>query len=132
MTRIGTWLALAALVASGVAQAAPVRPAIISLAQLRARMKQHQGRPLLVHVWASWCAPCVKELPLVGQLVRDARARGVEVLSVSLDNPSAAAQVARVLDRKGGAALTRLIVRMDQLDAVIAQLDPDWEGEIPA
>lgn len=132
MNRIGTWLALAALLASGAAQAAPVKPAVISLAQLRARMKQHQGRPLVVHVWASWCAPCVKELPLVGQLVRDARTRGIEVLSVSLDNPSAAAQVARVLDKNGGATLTRLIVRLDDQDAVIAQLDPDWEGEIPA
>jgi thiol-disulfide isomerase/thioredoxin len=129
-----TWLALslAALLAGGAAQAVPVRPEIISLAQLRATMKKHQGRPLVVHVWASWCGPCVREMPLVARLARDARARGIEVLSVSLDAPTAAAQVARVLDQKGAAAITRTILRMDDQDAVIAQLDPDWEGEIPA
>jgi cytochrome c biogenesis protein CcmG/thiol:disulfide interchange protein DsbE len=134
MTRRGTWLAalvLGALLAGGAA-AAPVKPAVISLADLRAAMKKHQGHVLVVHVWASWCAPCVHELPLVARLVRDARARGIEVYSVSLDSPRAAARVAQVLDRDGGDAIDRLILRLDDQDAVIAQLDPGWEGEIPA
>lgn len=132
MSRIATVLALAAFLAAGSAGAQAVRPKVISLAQLRANMKQHQGRPLLVHVWASWCAPCVDELPLVAQLARDAQARGIAVYSVSLDQPAAAAHVGWVLGRKAGGALGGDILRTDDADAFIAHLDPDWEGEIPA
>jgi thiol-disulfide isomerase/thioredoxin len=136
MKRTRTWpvLALLALLllAGGIAEAAGPKPAIISLARLRTIMKKHHGRPLVVHVWASWCAPCVEEMPLVAELARDARARGVEVYSVSIDAPKAAGQVAWVLDRKGGAGITPTILRMDDQDAVIAHLDPRWEGEIPA
>jgi len=42
------------------------------------------------------------------------------------------ARMVRVLDERGGAAINRTIVRMDDPDAVLAQVDPDWEGEIPA
>jgi thiol-disulfide isomerase/thioredoxin len=121
-----------ALLLARVAEAAPARPKVISLAQLQTTLKQHQGKPLLLHVWASWCAPCVDELPLVARLARDARTRGIAVYSVSLDKPAAARHVAWVLARKGGGALNATIVRMDDPDALVARLDPDWEGEIPA
>jgi thiol-disulfide isomerase/thioredoxin len=137
MNRRRSWLAALVLGASlvGGAAAAPIKPAVISLADLRAAMKQRQGRPLVIHVWASWCAPCVQEMPVVAGLARDARTRGIEVYSLSLDPPTAraAARMARVLDQAaGGEAINRTILRMDQQDAVLAQLDPGWEGQIPA
>ena len=137
MNRTRNWLAALVLGVSlaGGAAATPVKPAVISLADLRAALKQRQGRPLVVHVWASWCAPCVRELPVVARLVRDARARGIEIYSLSLDPPTAraAARMARVLDQAaGGEVINRTILRMDDQDAVLARLDPGWEGQIPA
>ena len=110
------------------------KPAVITLVDLRGTMKRRQGRPLLLHVWASWCAPCVHELPLVATLLREARARGIEVRSLSLDEPSerATARMVRVLDERGGEAIDRTILRLDDPDAVVAQVDPGWAGEIPA
>jgi len=49
------------------------------------------GKPLLVNLWATWCAPCVKELPTLDEL---ARRGGVQVLAVSQDDGPHASVVA--------------------------------------
>lgn len=43
------------------------------------------GRPVLVNVWASWCKPCVDELPLFVALDRAHRAAGLQVVGVAVD-----------------------------------------------
>lgn len=49
--------------------------------------KEFRGRPLLVNLWASWCAPCVKELPTLDALARAHSADGsLGVIAVSQDS----------------------------------------------
>ena len=55
------------------------------------RLADFKGKPVLVNLWASWCAPCVKELPTLDQL---ARRKKVEVLAVSQDDGPHASVVA--------------------------------------
>jgi thiol-disulfide isomerase/thioredoxin len=46
-----------------------------------------KGTPVLVNLWASWCAPCLKELPTLQQLEQQqAEAGGLAVIAVSQDN----------------------------------------------
>jgi thiol-disulfide isomerase/thioredoxin len=45
-------------------------------------LAKFKGKPVLVNLWASWCAPCVKELPTLDRLARDGK---VQVLAVSQD-----------------------------------------------
>ncbi|MDH5835201.1 TlpA family protein disulfide reductase [Luteimonas kalidii] len=47
------------------------------------------GRPLLVNVWASWCGPCIKEMPELDRYARAQGAAGVQVLGLALDEPQA-------------------------------------------
>lgn len=46
-----------------------------------------RGRPLLVNFWATWCPPCVKELPEINQFYQEARAGGWQVLGLAVDQP---------------------------------------------
>ncbi|RDC60582.1 Thioredoxin-1 [Alteripontixanthobacter maritimus] len=43
-----------------------------------------QGGPVLLNLWATWCAPCIKELPLLDELASDYEG-GLRVLTVSQD-----------------------------------------------
>jgi thiol-disulfide isomerase/thioredoxin len=133
LTRRWIAVALLAAVVPGTSAAAD-KATIISLDQLRSTMKMRHQRGLVLHVWASWCQPCLRELPLVAELARSARARGLDFYSVSLDDPTerGAARLTRVLDELGGADIDRAILRLSDPDAAVAQIDPGWEGDIPA
>ncbi len=46
------------------------------------------GHPLLVNFWATWCAPCVKEMPLLDQFHQAQRSRGLNVIGLAVDSPT--------------------------------------------
>lgn len=56
-----------------------------------------RGRPLLVNFWATWCPPCVEELPMIDAFARQHAAKGVQVLALAIDQPSS---VRRFLERQ--------------------------------
>ena len=46
----------------------------------------YAGRPLLINLWASWCGPCIKEMPELDRYARSQGADGVQVIGIALDN----------------------------------------------
>ena len=58
-----------------------------------------KGKPVLVNLWATWCAPCVKELPTLDKL---AAGGAIEVLAVSQDSGPHASVVAFLKDHQIG------------------------------
>jgi len=48
---------------------------------------ERRGEVVLVSFWASWCAPCAREMPLLRELEREYRSRGVSLVTVNLDDP---------------------------------------------
>jgi thiol-disulfide isomerase/thioredoxin len=43
------------------------------------------GQPLIVNFWATWCAPCRREIPLLQQIQRDHGAEGFQVIGIAVD-----------------------------------------------
>jgi thiol-disulfide isomerase/thioredoxin len=50
-----------------------------------------KGRPVVINLWASWCAPCVEEMPSLSTLQQDTRAQGLVVIALSEDDSMAQA-----------------------------------------
>lgn len=48
-------------------------------------MESFRGRPLLINFWATWCAPCVEELPLINDFYRQNKSNGWQVLGLAVD-----------------------------------------------
>jgi thiol-disulfide isomerase/thioredoxin len=47
-----------------------------------------RGRPLLVNFWATWCPPCVKEMPELDRFQRDYARAGWQVVGLAVDGPT--------------------------------------------
>jgi len=52
-------------------------------------LKALAGKPLLLNFWATWCPPCVEELPMLNAFYRQQAPNGWQVLGLAIDQPSA-------------------------------------------
>jgi thiol-disulfide isomerase/thioredoxin len=49
------------------------------------RLGQFRGKAMLLNIWASYCAPCKQELPMLDDAAERLRAKGVEIVAISVD-----------------------------------------------
>jgi thiol-disulfide isomerase/thioredoxin len=60
-------------------------------------MKELRGKPLLINFWATWCPPCIEELPLIDNFFNLNKAKSLQVVGLAVDQPS---MVRRFLTQK--------------------------------
>lgn len=51
----------------------------------RLTLQSMRGRPLLINFWATWCPPCIEELPLLDAFFRENSSKGWQVLGLAVD-----------------------------------------------
>jgi cytochrome c biogenesis protein CcmG/thiol:disulfide interchange protein DsbE len=56
------------------------------------RLADLRGRPVIVNFWASWCAPCVEEFPLLQRAVKDHATDGLAIVGIVVQDRSEAAR----------------------------------------
>jgi thiol-disulfide isomerase/thioredoxin len=60
-------------------------------------MQEFQGKPLLINFWATWCPPCIEELPLIDAFYNRNKSKSLQVIGLAVDQPS---MVRRYLTQK--------------------------------
>jgi peroxiredoxin len=73
-------------------------------------LSDFRGKVVMVHFWATWCPPCVEELPLLAKLYPEIAGKDFEMLAVSVD--------------EGGANAVTSFMRKNNLEVPVL-LDPD-------
>lgn len=121
------WMAAAALCATlAGAELQPLDQA--GYAKLVAASK---GKVVVVNFWATYCAPCRKEMPQLLALAARWRARGFQLVTISADEPEQAAEARNFLEGIH-APPPVYIKRAADDDKFIAAIDPKWSGALPA
>ncbi len=82
------------------AQAAP-SVNVVTPAGLKSAIARNKGKVVIVNFWATWCAPCVKELPELAKLKRANAKKGAVLILVSGDEVEDKSKVSSTLSQKG-------------------------------
>lgn len=103
-----------------------------SFSDLQTSLLKDQEHIIVLNFWATWCKPCVAELPDFEKLNIDFKEKGVKVVLANLDFHSKTAEVvpAFMLDRKIQSNVVH-ITDQDPND-YINKADVTWSGAIPA
>jgi thiol-disulfide isomerase/thioredoxin len=105
--------------------------AIADLPQILAAIRAPGASAVLVNLWASWCEPCVEEMPEILRFYRDHKAQGLRLVLISADDPDKPAPAQQFLASLGVDFPTFAKADGDDM-AFINGLDPRWSGGLPA
>ncbi|MFY0599834.1 MAG: TlpA family protein disulfide reductase [Cyclobacteriaceae bacterium] len=97
----------------------------IKMDKLKEVMSRDSEKVKVINFWASWCGPCVKELPYFDLLSQN---NELEVTLVSLDFPENIMKAEKLLEKKGIASDSYLLDESEYID----NIDETWSGAIPA
>ena len=107
------------------------RVAVIKFPELQKRLSQPTDTTYIVNFWATWCAPCVKELPSFEQ-VRTAYARKkVKVLLISLDYASQVDRKVRPFVQQRRLKAEVLVLNEPDPNEWLEKVDAKWSGALP-
>lgn len=92
----------------------------------------HQpGSVKVINFWATWCAPCVKEMPLLEKLNEDDKNTKVILVSMDYDLDPDPAKVKRFIDRKKIRSKV-VILAEENPNEWIEKIDKSWTGALPS
>lgn len=105
------------------------RPA--SADEFRAVLKKQAGKVVVVNLWATWCVPCLREVPDLLKLESEFASRGVTLIGVAVDDPSPGAAQVEQFRKKYFPAFVTYARSGPEMDELASVIDPAWNEVVP-
>jgi len=86
----------------------------------------------VVNFWATWCKPCIEELPSFDALEKSTRNQPVKIIMVSLDDPKVLQTKVQPFVKKLGYSMEFVLLNESKPNEWINRIDSTWSGAIPA
>lgn len=93
---------------------------------------KNSDHPLVVNCWATWCAPCVEEIPYFMETVKKYSDQKVELLLISLDFSTSYPNKIQELIKKKHFDATFFWLNETNADYFCPKIDPKWDGTLPS
>lgn len=104
----------------------------ITFEELQPRLHKQNDTLYLVNFWATWCVPCVKELPAIEKLAQEYKNSAFKVLLISLDMPKQADSRLAPFIKNNNIKSEVVLLNDTDFNKWIDKVDPTWSGAIPA
>jgi len=104
---------------------------IFDLTQYKNRVQQKNDTLYVVNFWATWCKPCVEELPYFQSVAAANKDKPIKIILVSQDAKTRAAQVMQFM-QKNNYTSEAFILSAGNPNIWIDAIEPKWSGTIPA
>lgn len=108
----------------------PVTIDVIDEEGVKKLLKNESGKIRLINVWATWCGPCIIELPDFVSINRMYRRRDFEMATICADRPAKKAKALETLSRLQVSS-ANYIFNADDIYKLIELVDPKWQGALP-
>jgi thiol-disulfide isomerase/thioredoxin len=105
---------------------------VIKFEDLQKIMNLPNDTTLVIHFWATWCKPCVEELPIFEKISQDYLQKKVKVLFISMDFPKDAPIKVPSFLKSNNINSNILLLDEPDYNSWIDVIDKDWSGTIPA
>jgi len=105
---------------------------LINIDQLQERMKAGKDSTYVVNFWATWCAPCIKELPHFEKLTAEHKTEKLAVLLISVDFKSKLTSAVVPFVKRKNLKNQVFLLNESNPQEYIDRIDPSWSGSIPA
>ena len=100
--------------------------------QLKPYLERKDDKTYVVNFWATWCAPCVKELPYFEKINKAYANQNVEVLLVSLDFPKQVDKKLIPFIKKRNLQSEVVLLDDTNENVWIPAINENWSGALPA
>lgn len=104
---------------------------LVKLDKLQQLIQNEKEQIQVINFWATWCAPCIKELPLLEKLTAERKDVRVMLVSMDMDLDPDVDKVRKFVMRKKIQSRV-LILNERNPNQWIEKLDKNWSGALPA
>jgi thiol-disulfide isomerase/thioredoxin len=104
---------------------------VVTFDQLKQRIDQPNDTLYIVNFWATWCAPCVKELPYFETVRQTYKTKKVSILLVSLDDKKTVATKVKPFIHNRKIRSQVVLLGESDLNTWVDKLAPEWSGALP-